>query len=85
MITINGNSGAMSYSPANASVKVGQTVAWRNGDSIGHTATQDGGGFDTGTVTSGATSTPIQMMTAGTLTYHCTIHPSMVGTLTVSQ
>jgi len=85
VITIMGNNGAMSFSPPSATAKVGQTVAWKNSDSITHTATQDNGGFDTSNIAAGATSSPIQMMTAGTLPYHCTIHPSMVGTLTVSQ
>jgi plastocyanin len=83
VITIVGNSGAMSFSPASASMKVGQTVAWHNSDSITHTATQDGNTFDTGGVGPGGTSAPIQMMTAGSFPYHCSIHPSMVATLTV--
>lgn len=82
-ITINGMSGGTSFSPNPAAVKVGQTVAWRNADSISHTAT--GTGFDTGTIPSGRTSAPITFTAAGNLDYHCTIHPSMVGTLSVTQ
>jgi plastocyanin len=85
VITIMGNSGGMSYSPASATAKVGQTVAWKNNDSITHTATDDNGAFNTGNIAAGATSNPIAMMTAGTSAYHCTIHPTMTGTLTVSQ
>jgi len=80
-ITINGMLGAQSYSPNPASVKVGQTVAWKNADSIAHTAT--GTGFDTGAVNPGQTSAPITFSTAGSFDYHCSFHPSMVGTLTV--
>jgi plastocyanin len=85
VITIIGINGGMSFSPASASAKVGQTVAWRNSDSITHTATQDGNAFDTGNVPPGAMSTSIKVMTAGSFPYHCSIHPSMVATLTVSQ
>jgi plastocyanin len=82
-ITINGESGGMSFSPASAAVKVGQTVAWRNADSITHTAT--GTSFDTGAIGAGRTSAPITVTAAGNVGYHCTIHPSMVGTLNVTQ
>lgn len=85
VITISGMLGSQSYSPSPATVSVGQSVAWKNGDTVAHTATQDGsGGFDTGSIAPGATSAPITMATAGTLTYHCSIHPSMTGTLTVN-
>jgi len=85
-ITIVGMNGSNSYSPNPGAVKVGQTVAWRNADSIPHTATADAGGFNTGTIAAGATSSPITMTTAGSFPYHCTIHGfAMVGTLTVTQ
>jgi len=84
-ITIQGQNGANSFAPNPSTAKVGQRVAWRNGDNTTHNATQDGtGGFASGNVNPGATSTPITMNTAGTFTYHCTIHPGMVGTLTVT-
>ena len=84
-VTVNivGDRGNQSYSPNPASMRVGQTVAWRNNDTIVHNSTQDNGGFATGTINAGATSAPVSMMTAGTFTYHCTIHPGMVGTISV--
>ena len=84
VISILGDQGGMSYSPASATVRVGQTVAWRNNDTDVHTATQDGGRFNTGTVTRGATSAPIAMTAAGSFPYHCAFHPGMVATLTVN-
>jgi plastocyanin len=85
-ITIVGMDGSNSYSPNPGAVKVGQTVAWRNADSLPHTATADAGGFNTGTIAAGATSSPITMTTAGSFPYHCTIHGfAMAGTLTVTQ
>ena len=71
-------------SPANATLRVGQTVAWRNNDTDLHTATQDGGRFNTGNITRGATSAPIAMAAAGAFPYHCSLHPGMVGSLTVN-
>lgn len=83
-IDINGMDGAQSFSPSPANVSVGQQVRWHNADSTTHTATQDGGGFDTGSIPPGATSAPITLGTPGTIRYHCAIHPSMVGTLSVT-
>ena len=84
-VTINmlGNLANQSFAPNPTTMRVGQTVAWKNADSIAHDATQDAGRFSTTTVTAGATSAPITMSTAGTFTYHCTIHPGMVGSITV--
>ena len=82
-VTIQGNNASNSYAPNPVSVRVGQTIAWRNADSITHTATQDSGGFNTGSVAAGATSAATMMNTAGTFAYHCTIHPGMVGTVSV--
>ena len=84
VITIVGMNGSLSYSPNPATVTVGQTVAWKNADSLAHTATADAGTFNTSTLAAGATSSPIPMTTAGTFTYHCAIHGSMTGTLTVT-
>jgi hypothetical protein len=84
LITITGINGGMSFSPNPASARVGQKVIWRNADALPHTATANGGAFDTGIVTAGASSAPVAMGAAGTFPYHCSVHPSMVGTLTVT-
>lgn len=78
-ITISG------FSFGSASVKAGQTVSWRNADSVSHTATADGGEFNTGTIAPGATSKPIMMSAAASISYHCVIHPNMTSTLSVTQ
>lgn len=82
IVAINGN---MSFIPANASVQAGQLVRWHNAHLDTHTATQDGGGFDTGFIRPGATSAPITITAPGTLTYHCQIHPSMVGSVRLAR
>jgi plastocyanin len=84
-VTINmvANNGSQSYAPNPTTMRVGQTVVWKNVDTIAHTATQDAARFDSGTISAGATSAPLTMSTTGTFTYHCTIHPGMVGSLVV--
>lgn len=84
-ITILGMRGNNSFLPNPRALQVGQEVRWRNADSTVHTATQNGGGFDTGSIPPGATSAPITMTMVGALGYHCSVHPSMVGTVNVSR
>jgi plastocyanin len=82
-VSIAGVLGAQSFVPNPVAMRVGQTISWKNADAITHDATQDGSRFTTGNIAGGATSSPIMMSTAGTFTYHCAIHPGMVGTITV--
>jgi plastocyanin len=83
-INITGQNGTSSYNPSPDTVAVGQTVAWHNSNGTTHTATFLGtGGFNTNGVAPGSSSGAIQMNTAGSYTYHCTIHPAMTGTLVV--
>lgn len=71
------------FTPADVTVKVGQTVKWVNDDPIDHTATAESGAdFDSGNVKSGATF-EWKADKAGKVAYVCTIHPSQKGTITV--
>jgi plastocyanin len=82
-ININGDRGSASYAPSPQMMTVGQVVNWHNLDSIDHTATLDGV-FDTGAIAAfSAHDNAVTMTKAGTYTYHCTIHPDMVGTIIV--
>jgi len=85
VVEILGENRGMAFAPDEASLQVGQQVRWHNADTSVHTATQDGGGFETGLIPSGGTSAPITVSAPGTLRYHCAVHPSMVGTLNVRQ
>jgi plastocyanin len=70
------------FSPQSVTVAVGDTVTWSNADAQNHTATANGGSFDTGTI-GGNTSKSVTFSTAGAFAYHCKIHPSMTGTIVV--
>lgn len=83
VITIEGDAGGMSYSPSSASAQVGQTVTWKNSDTVSHTATADGGAFDTGLIGPGGQKS-VTMGSAGNFPYHCQVHPTMVATLSVT-
>jgi len=74
--------GNRAYNPGNVTVPVGATVTWTNTDSVAHTSTADGGRWSSGTLGPGQQFSTT-FSTAGTFAYHCTIHPGMVGTVTV--
>jgi plastocyanin len=72
----------MSFSPATLSVTVGTTVTWTNNDNMTHTVTSDTTAFDSGNLTVGSKYTKV-FSVAGTYEYHCTIHPTMKGSIVV--
>jgi plastocyanin len=73
----------MAFTPASITVTAGTTITWTNKDAIAHTVTSDSNVFDSGSIKSGATFS-FTFATAGTYAYHCTIHPSMVASVTVN-
>lgn len=76
-ITITRQNGAQSFSPNPASAG-GQTVVFRNADSVVHRVRLNDGSVDTGDIAPGATSAQVQMPAGGT-NYHCSVHPDMIG------
>jgi plastocyanin len=79
------------YEPDPITVSPGASVAWDNQDNALHTATSGNpdtatpdGKFDTGLVGANQQSKPVTMPTEpGEYTYFCTLHPFLVGTVTV--
>jgi plastocyanin len=63
--------------------QVGQQITWTNEDSVGHTVTTDDGSID-GTVSGNGGTYSTAFATAGTYPYHCRIHPTMTGTITIT-
>lgn len=59
----------------------GGVVAITNADGATHTVTADDGSFSVEVPASGTAE--LTAPAAGTYSYHCNIHPSMTGTLTV--
>ena len=70
-------SGAFDVNPIQATV--GDMIVWMNADKTTHHIVFDDG-TDAGNIIPGQSSAPIAMTNA-VVTYHCTIHPSMVGTI----
>jgi plastocyanin len=69
------------FSPKSASVKVGDTVTWTFKGSSAHNVTFDD--FNSKLMKSGTYTHTFD--TAGSFSYHCTIHTGMTGTIKVSD
>ena len=71
------------FDPATVTVKVGTAITWTNQDSAEHTITSDKGDWDSGKTAQGGKYTHT-FDQAGTFTYHCSVHPSMKGSVVVT-
>lgn len=63
-------------------VSLGTTVVWQNNDTIAHTSMSNATGWNSGTIGPGQ-SFRFTFTSTGTFPYHCSIHPDMLGTVTV--
>ncbi|HLX35142.1 MAG TPA: plastocyanin/azurin family copper-binding protein [Candidatus Limnocylindrales bacterium] len=71
------------FNPTNVTAKVGDVITWKNSGPTDHTVTLDAGGCDTGHITTGS-SASLTFTQAGTYPFHCSIHSSMKGTITIT-
>ena len=78
-VTIKG----FAFEPGVVKVKAGSTVTFTNRDQATHTATADDGSFDTKSLKPGASKT-VTLGKVGTVTYHCSIHPTMTAEIDVT-
>jgi plastocyanin len=73
------------FDPATLTVKSGTAVTWVNNDGAPHAIVSDNGApvsFSSDSLATGGTYT-FTFTQAGTYAYHCSIHPSMTGTVNV--
>ena len=71
-----------SFQPDVLKVKVGAKVTWTNDDTVAHTVTADTNSFASGNLQPGR-SFSFTFTRPGTYAYHCSIHPSMHGSVVV--
>jgi plastocyanin len=77
-VTIVGTMGNGSYVPNPVQVGTNEQVIFRNNDTVAHRIIMDNGSADFGTLAPGASS---QARAVGSGNFHCTTHPSMVGSV----
>jgi plastocyanin len=69
--------------PINA--KVGDVITWTNGDTVPHKVALDDGSCAMSDNIPGGGSKSLVFSVAGTFPFHCSVHPSMRGTITISS
>ncbi len=76
----------MAFSPKALTVTKGTTVTWTNNDTVSHTVVESDSktGPASKTLAPGGTYS-FAFDTVDTFSYHCTIHSSMTGTVTVTE
>jgi uncharacterized protein (TIGR03118 family) len=70
------------FVPTPVTVAAGTELTWTNKDAATHTVTADDNRFLSGNMPNGQSFSQ-KLLTPGTYTYHCSIHPNMKGTIVV--
>ena len=83
------------FAPNPVQANVGDTIIWTNKDSTVHTATSGaasggptglfGGSASAPTIIAPSATQSYTVTEAGDIPYYCVLHPTMVGTITVSE
>ena len=79
IISIVGSVGSNAFMPNPTMANMGDQIVFTNTNAVTHHIVLDDG-TDLGEVAPGASSAPMPLMTP-TATFHCTIHPTMVGSI----
>ena len=80
-VAIVSSAGSGAFSPNPAPAGSGQTVAFKNNDGTMHHLVADNGTWDSGDIAPGASSKILSVNSATAFTFHCTVHPTMVGSI----
>jgi plastocyanin len=72
------------FTPASITVPKGTTVTWQNQDTANHQVVSDAQGVFTSTSLPKGAGYSFKFETPGTYPYHCSLHPSMKGTIIVT-
>ena len=81
--TVEAAVGGNQWGPVSA--KVGDVITWTNSDSVPHRVALDDGTCEmSANIQGGGGKASLVFSVAGTYPFHCTVHPSMKGTITIS-
>ena len=75
---------SLKFQPTSATAKVGDTVIWTNGSSVAHNVTFDSASSISSDTLNSGDKYGVKFTVAGTYQFHCTFHPGMDGTITIS-
>ena len=74
----------LAFAAPSITVPEGTAVIWTNSDPVPHTVTSNTGAFDSGLLNPNQTFS-FTFATAGTYSYFCDVHPTMLGTVIVTS
>jgi len=80
-VSIVASTGNQAFSPNPVKANAGDTVMFRNSDTVMHRLVLDDGSADFGDVAPGATSRGVVLRNASPINFHCTLHATMVGSI----
>jgi plastocyanin len=82
--TVAATVGGFKWEPVSA--KVGDVITWTNSDSAPHrVALDDGSCTMSGSIAGSGGKASLVFSVAGTYPFHCSIHPTMKGTITIGS
>lgn len=81
--TVEATVGGFEWGPVTA--KVGDVITWTNSDAVPHRASLDDGSCTMSGNIAGGGKASLVFSVAGTYPFHCTVHPAMKGTMTITQ
>jgi len=73
----------LKFTPVTQDAQVGDVVQWSNSGSVMHTVTFDDFASLSDVSLQGGATWEVKFAAAGTYAYHCTVHPTMTGTIAV--
>ena len=80
-VAIVASTGNTAFQPNPVRANAGDTVMFRNNDTVLHHLVMDDGSADLGDVAPGAMSRGMTLRSASATNFHCTLHSSMVGSI----
>ncbi len=80
-VSIVGNDGNQAYTPNPVHADTGSQIVFKNNTSVLHHIVMDDGSIDFGEIGAGGSSLAHDLPAGNAGNYHCTIHPTMVGSI----
>ena len=74
----------LKFDPTTTTVAIGQVIQWKDTGSVAHNVTFDSSSDATSPTLNPGDTWQVKFTVAGTYQYHCTFHPGMDGTITVT-
>ena len=76
--------GGFAFDPSSLTIHLGENVTWTNNAGVDHTVVSDNSAdpFNSGILAIGHSFTH-EFNAIGVFPYHCSLHPTMIGTVTV--